>query len=394
MSYNIKEVKRKLIYLDYAATTPVDPRVLEVMLPYFREKFGNSASLHSFGRQAKKVLEKSRQTLAEILTAQPEEIIFTSSATESNNLALKGIAWANQDKGRHLIISAIEHHCVLNTAHWLEKQGFRISRIPVNREGLVDPREVERAISQETILVSVMHANNEIGTIEPIREIAAICRRHQVYFHTDAAQTFARLPLKVKEMGIDLLTASSHKIYGPKGAALLYLRAGVKIEPLLHGGGHEFGWRPSTVNLPAIVGFAKAAEIYQKEREQENQRLRQLRDKLIERVLTTIPQSYLTGHPQKRLPHHASFRFDGVEGEALVLALDDQGIAVSTASACASQKLEPSHVLLACGLKPEQIHGSLRITLGRWTTREEIDRLVTVITQVVNQLRRFSPNPP
>lgn len=381
----------KKIYLDYAATTPVDPRVLEAMLPYFREKFGNSASLHSFGWEAQEALEKSRETIAQALGAKPREIVFTGSATESNNLALKGVALANKDKGKHIVISSIEHECILGAAQWLEKQGFEITRLPVDSYGLVDPQEVERAIKKETILVSVMHANNEIGTIEPIEAIGEICHQHGVYFHTDAAQSFGKIPLDVKRMKVDLLTASSHKMYGPKGAALLYVRTEVKIEPILHGGGHEFGLRSSTVNVPAIVGFAKAVEICFQGMESEAERLSWLRDKLIDRVLKAIPESYLTGHPQKRLPNNASFRFDRVEGEAIVLALDRSGIAASTASACASKKLKASHVLLACGIKPEQAHGSLRLTLGRWTTEEEIDRVIKILPEAIERLRQMSP---
>lgn len=384
-------MKKRKIYLDYAATTPVDLRVLEVMLPYFTKKFGNSASLHSFGQEAKEALEKSRMIVARALGAEPEEVIFTGSATESNNFALKGVAFANKDKGKHIIVSPIEHECVLKSAKWLEKQGFEITFLPVDKYGLVDPKEVERLIREDTILVSIMHANNEIGTIEPIEEIGKICHQKGVYFHTDAAQTFGKIPLDVKKMNIDLLTASSHKMYGPKGAALLFIKKGVKIDPLLHGGGHEFGLRSSTVNIPAIVGFAKAVELCQEESERENKRLIKLRDMLIEGVLEKIPDSFLNGHPQKRLPNNANFWFKFVEGESIVMELDSYGIAASTVSACASKGLEPSHVLLACGLKPEQAHGSLRLSLGRWTKEEDIQYVLEILPKIIEKLRKISP---
>lgn len=388
----MKMTKTYLTYLDYAATTPVDPRVLKAMLPYFTEKFGNSVSLHSFGQEAKNALEKSRLIMAETLKANDkEEIIFTSSATESNNLALKGIAFANQNKGKHIIISSVEHDCVLNSARWLEKQGFKITKIKVDKYGLIAPKEVEKAIRKDTILVSIIHASNEIGTIQPIEKIGEICRKKGVYFHTDAAQSFGKIPIDAQKMKIDLLTASSHKIYGPKGAALLYIKKGTKIEPLLHGGGHEFGLRSSTVNIPAIIGFGKAMEICQKEMKQESKRQAKLRDKLIKGILEKIPNSHLNGHPKKRLPNNANFWFSYIEGEAIIMNLDSYGIGVSTGSACSSERLEPSHVLLACGLRPEQAHGSLRISLGRWTKEKDIDYVLEVLPKIVKKLRAISP---
>jgi len=379
-------------YLDYAATTPVDPRVLKAMLPYFTEKFGNSISLHSFGQEAKKALEKTRSIMAKALnTKDKNEIIFTSSATESNNLAIKGIAFANQNKGKHIIISSIEHSCVLNSAQWLEKQGFKITKIKVDKYGLIDPKEIEKVIRKDTILVSIIHANNEIGTIEPIEEIGKICEKKRVYFHTDAVQSFAKIPIDVQKLKIDLLTASSHKLYGPKGAALLYIKKGTKIEPLIHGGGHEFGLRSSTVNIPAIVGFGKAVEICKKEMKKESKRQIKLRDKLINGVLKKIPDSYLNGHPKKRLSNNTNFRFDYIEGESIIMDLNSYGIAGSTGSACSSEKLEPSHVLLACGLRPEQVHGSLRLTMGRWTKKEDIDYLLKILPKTIKKLRKLSP---
>jgi len=379
-------------YLDYAATTPVDPRVLKAMLPYFTKKFGNSISLHTFGQEAKKALEKTRLIMAEALNAKnKDEIIFTSSATESNNLAIKGIAFANQNKGKHIIISSIEHSCVLNSSQWLEKQGFKITKIKVDKYGLIDPKEIEKAIRKDTILVSIIHANNEIGTIEPIEEIGKICEKKKVYFHTDAVQSFAKIPIDIQKMKVDLLTASSHKLYGPKGAALLYIKKGTKIEPLIHGGGHEFGLRASTVNVPAIVGFGKAVEICEKEMKKESKRQIKLRNKLINGVLKKIPDSYLNGHPTKRLPNNTNFSFAYVEGESILMDLNSYGIASSTGSACSSEELEPSHVLLACGSRLEQAHGSLRLTIGRWTKEKDINYLLKTLPKTIKKLRELSP---
>ncbi|MDO8601201.1 MAG: cysteine desulfurase NifS [bacterium] len=381
----------KNIYLDYAATTPVDPRVVKAMLPWFTEKFGNTMSLHGFGQEAKVALEESREQVASLIGAKPNEIIFTGSATESNNTALKGIALANKNKGSHIIISSIEHPCIVESACWLELQGFKITRLPVDKYGIVNLKDVEAAIKPETILVSVIHASNEIGVIQPIAEIGKICRAKGVLFHTDAVQSFGKMPIDVNKMNIDLLTASSHKIYGPKGAALLFVREGVKITPLLHGGGQEKGLRSSTINLPAIVGFAKACEIYKKESIKENQRITKLRDKLIQGVLRKITGSHLNGHPKKRLANNVNFWFEFVEGESIVIQLDLLGVAASTGSACSSAKLEPSHVLLAIGLKAEQAHGSLRLTLGRWTKESDISFILKVLPKIIKNLRKISP---
>lgn len=376
--------KTKKIYFDYAATTPVDSRVIKAMRPYFSEKFGNTMSIHGFGQEAKIALEKSRATVADLIGAKPKEIIFTSSATESNNTVLKGI------KGKHIIISQIEHRCIMETANWLEKQGIKVIKIPVNKYGMVNPLDVKKAITKDTVLVSIIHASNEVGTIQPIEQIGKICRQKKVLFHTDAAQSFGKIPINVNKTNIDLLTTSSHKIYGPKGAACLFVRQGVEIEPLLHGGGQENELRSSTVNIPAVVGFAKACEIAKKEMKKESQRLVKLRDKLISNVLE-IKDSYLLGHPLKRLPNHVSFRFLFVEGESLTIQLDLNGIAVSTGSACSSMKLEPSHVLLAIGLKPQEAHGSLRISLGKQTTEKDINYLIKALSKIIKQLRKISP---
>jgi len=382
-------MSKNKIYLDYASTTPVDKRVLKAMLPYFSEKFGNTMSLHSWGQEAKEALEESRDVVAHLIGAKAEEIIFTSSATESNNLTLKGIACAAK-KG-HIIISQIEHPCVLEAALWLEKRGFEITRLAPDKYGLIDPQEVKKAIKEETILVSIIHANNEIGTIEPIEEIGKICKEKGVYFHTDASQNFGKMKIDINKMNIDLLTASSHKMYGPKGAALLFVRSGTKIEPILHGGGHEFGLRSSTINLPAIIGFAEASRICKKEMKKEAKKLVVLRDKLIKSVLSEIPGAHLNGHPKLRLPNNANFWFEFIEGESLVIQLDLCSIAASTGSACSSATLEPSHVLSAIGLKPQEAHGSLRLSLGRWTKEKEIGYVLRVLPKIVEKLRKISP---
>ena len=381
---------KQKIYLDYAATTPVDQRVIRAMLPYLNKKFGNTMSLHGFGQTAKSALEESREEVAGLIGAKPNEIIFTSSATESNNLALKGIAFANRNKGNHIVISAIEHPCIMESARWLEKQGFKITRLKVDKQGLINPADVREVIEKGTILVSIIHASNEIGTIQNISEIGKICREKGIYFHTDAVQSFGKIPIDVNKMNVDLLSASSHKMYGPKGAAILYVREGTKIEPILHGGGQESGLRSSTVNVAAIVGMAQACKIAKKEMKKEAQREIKLRDKLIKGVLEKIPGSHLNGHPQKRLPNNANFWFENVEGESIIIQLDLSGIAASTGSACSSVKLEPSHILLAIGLKHEQAHGSLRLTLGRWTKTSEIDYLLKVLPGIIKRLREIS----
>lgn len=380
----------KKIYFDYAATTPVDERVIREMTPFFEHKFGNPMSLHSFGQEAKVALEKSRILIAKSINAKPSEIIFTSSATESNNFALKGITYANRSKGKHIIISQIEHPCVIESAKWLEKQGFEITRIGVDKYGMVNPLDVKKAIRKDTILVSIIFASNEIGTVEPIKEIGKICLDNKIYFHTDASQALGKIKINVSEMNVDLLTASSHKLYGPKGAALLYVKAGTNIEPILHGGGQENGLRGSTVNVPAIVGFSKAIEISVNEMEKEEKRLSELRDKLIKGVLK-IEHSRLNGHPTKRLANNANFSFSYIEGESLLIQLDMEGVCASTGSACSSFKLEPSHVLTAIGLKPQEAHGSLRVTLGRFTKDEDIDYLLKVLPKAVKKIRAISP---
>ncbi|MFZ2410208.1 MAG: cysteine desulfurase NifS [Candidatus Methanoperedens sp.] len=377
------------VYMDHSSTTAVDPAVTEAMLPYFSDKFGNPSSIYNIGRQAKRAIEEARQKVADLIGAKKEEIIFTSSGTESDNLAIKGIAFKNRKKGDHIITSSIEHHAVLHVCKYLESQGFKVTYLPVNKDGIVNPADVEKAITPQTILITIMHANNEIGTLQPIEEIGKIAREKNVPFHTDAVQTAGKLPLDVETLGVSLLSMSAHKMYGPKGVGALYLRKGTFIEPLFHGGGHERNLRSSTENVPGIVGFGKAAELA-KQRFPEEAKLADLRDRLIKGILD-IKDSYLNGHPAKRLPNNANFRFSYIEGESMILNLDMKGVAASTGSACSSTSLEPSHVLMAIGLKPEEAHGSLRLTLGRENTQEDVDYVVSILPEIVNKLRMISP---
>ena len=376
--------------MDYAATTPVDPRVFRAMKPYFTKKFGNTMSLHSKGREAKKAVEESRESITTLLNCETPEIIFTSSATESTNMILKGVAFANRKKGRHIVISSIEHHCVLEPARWLEKQGFEITRLPVDEFGIIDPLLIENAIRKDTILVSIMHANNEIGTIQDIKKIGSICKEQGVYYHSDAAQSFGKIPIDVKKMNIDLLSISSHKMYGPKGVGGLYIKQGTKIEPILHGGGHEFSKRASTVNVAGIVGFAEAALIQKNEMDSDAQKQIILRDKIIKEILK-IEDTHLNGHLKKRLPNNTNFWFAYIEGESLLMQLDINEVAASTGSACSSDSLEASHVLLAIGLKPQEAHGSLRLSLGKYTTNEEVNYVLEIVSKSVERLREISP---
>ncbi len=378
-----------MIYLDNAATTQVRREVIEAMLPFLDKKYGNASSLHSMGQEARAALERSRESIAKMLKAEPNEIIFCSCATEANNLALKGLALEAKKQGKnHLIVSKIEHHCVLHAAQWLGENGFEVTYLPVDEYGFVDLAELERAINEKTFLVSIMYANNEIGTIEPIREIAKICQENSVPLHSDAVQAFGKIPLYAK--GTDMLSLSAHKIYGPKGVGLLMKRKELRIQPLLHGGGHEFDLRSGTENVAGIVGFAKAMELALKEMPRESKRQAKMRDKLIKHALQ-IPESRLNGHPKKRLPNNANFSFRYVEGESIVMKLNEHGIAASTGSACSSPKLEPSHVLLALGMAPSEAHGSLRLTLGRYNKMKDIDYTVKVLPKVIEELRAISP---
>ncbi len=379
------------IYLDNAATTRTAPEVIEAMLPCFSETYGNAASLHSYGMQARKTIEASRSRIAALINAEPDEIVFTGSGTESNNTVIKGIALSHRDKGNHIITTAIEHHAIHEPLQFLEKLGFEVTYLANDKSGLVAPGDLEQAITDRTILVSVMHANNEIGTIEPIKELGAICRKAGVLFHTDAVQTFGHIPVDVADMNIDLLSASAHKLYGPKGVGLLYLRRGIEITPLLHGGDQERKRRSSTHNTAAIAGFGKAVELAAAEMAYEAARQARLRDKLIAALLAAIPESGLNGHPSLRLPNNINLSFAHVKGETVLLALDMEGIAVSTGSACTSSGQDPSHVLTACGLAPELSDGSIRISIGRATTEKEIEHVIRTVPRIITRLRIMSP---
>jgi cysteine desulfurase len=379
------------IYLDYAATTPTHPEVVKAILPHFTDAFGNPSSIYSYGQEAKGAIEEARTKVAELIGARDEEIVFTSGGTEADNFAIKGVAFANESKGNHIVTSSIEHHAVMETCKFLERKGFSVTYLPVDECGLVHPDNVRRAITDKTILISVMHANNEVGTIEPIAEIGKIAREAGIYFHTDAVQTVGHIPVDVNKLGVDLLSMSAHKLYGPKGVGAIYIRKGTKLLPFMHGGEQERRRRASTENVPGIVGFGKAAEIAQREMSGEAERLTCLRDRLTNGLLERIDHSRLNGHPITRLPNNANISVDFVEGESMLLNLDLEGICASTGSACSSSSLEPSHVLLAMGLSHEQAHSSLRFTLGEWTTEEEIERVLDVLPGIVAKLRAMSP---
>jgi len=381
------------VYLDHSATTPVRKEVADLVLSYMTTNYGNPSSIHSFGREAKKALENAREQVAGLIGANADEIIFTSGGTEADNLAIIGAAFANQKKGKHLITSAIEHHAVLDSFKYLEKQGFEVTYIPVDEYGLVNPDDVIKAISKQTILISIMHVNNEVGTIQPIKEIAEMVKSksQDIIIHTDAVQSAGKIPVDVNELKVDLLTASSHKIYGPKGVGCLYVRKGTRIEPRFFGGGQERKRRPGTENLPGIVGFGKAAELAKQELKQEMEKLSELRDMLIDGILKTIPDVKVNGDRKRRIPGNVNISVRYVEGEALLLSLDMKGIAASSGSACTSGSLDPSHVLLAMGIPHEVAHGSLRMTLGRDNTKEDIQYVLDTLPEIVNRLRSMSP---
>jgi cysteine desulfurase len=382
---------QRLIYMDHAATTAVKPAVVEAMLPYLHNRFGNPSSIYSIAQESKKVVESARETVARALGAEPGEIYFTSGGTESDNWALKGVAVSNRKKGDHIVTSAIEHHAVLHPAQYLEKQGFRVTYLPVDSSGLVDPGALEDSITDKTILISIMTANNEIGTIEPIRELGSIARSHGIPFHTDAVQAVGHIPLSVKDDNIDLLSLSAHKFYGPKGMGALYIRKGIRIDPLLHGGGQERNRRAGTENLAGIVGLATALDIALRTMKDEADRLRHLRDRLIGGLLSSVPYTRLNGHPTQRLPGNVNVSVEFVEGESMLLLLDRFGICASTGSACTSGSLEPSHVLMAIGLAHEVAHGSLRLTLGDENTEEDVNKVLDAVPEVVTKLRAMSP---
>jgi len=383
------ELKR--IYFDHSATTRVLPEVEEAMRPFFLEKWGNASSIHSFGREARAAIEQARKQVASLLNADPAEVVFTSGGTESDNLAIKGVAMYKGKMKGHLITTKVEHHAVSEPCEWLKRFGFEATYLPVSSEGFVDPGEVERAIRNDTILISVMMANNEIGTIQPVREIGMIAHEKGIPFHTDAVQSIGKMHVDVKAENVDLLSLSAHKFHGPKGIGALFVKKGTKIEPIIQGGGQERGLRSSTENVPGIVGLGKAAEIAKRDLEHTCARMKSLRDKMIKQVPELVPRAYVNGNKTRRLVNNAHFRFDFIEGEGLILQLDMKGIAASTGSACSTGSLEPSHVLLALGLTHEQAHGSLRVTLGRENTEEEVDYLLEVLPGVVSKLRAISP---
>jgi cysteine desulfurase len=380
--------------MDYAATTPVDIEVRDEMIPYFTEIYGNASSIHSFGRDALDSVENARQQVADLLNSDSDEIIFTSGGTESDNLAIKGIAFLNKNKrknkGYHIITTSIEHPAVLETCEHLQKNGFNVKYLPVDKYGIIDLDILEKTISKNTFLITIMFANNEIGTIEPIEEIGKIAKKNDIVFHTDAVQAIGKVPIDVNKLNIDLLSISSHKIYGPKGIGALYVKKGIKLQPLAHGGGHEKKLRSGTYNTPGIVGIGKACELAKSRIKTDPNYLKKLRDILTKGVLE-IEESYLNGHPEKRLVNNAHFRFTAIEGESLNMMLDDKGIAGATGSACSSWKLQASHVLIAIGLKSEEAHGSLRLTLGRTNTEEDAEYVTAVLPDIVQKLRNMSP---
>ena len=382
---------KKLIYLDNAATTKTSEEVVAAMLPYFTEYYGNPSSVYEFASESKKAVSNARRTIAETLGAQENEIYFTAGGSEADNWALKATAEAYQSKGKHIITTKIEHHAILHTAEYLEKRGFEITYIGVDENGVVKVDELEKAIRPDTILISVMFANNEIGTIQPIKEIGEIAKKHGVLFHTDAVQAYGQLPINVDELHIDMLSSSGHKLNGPKGIGFLYIRKGVKIRSFVHGGAQERKRRAGTENVPGIVGYGKAAEIAAKTMKERTAKEIELRDHLIDRVLAEVPYTRLNGHRTNRLPNNANFSFQFVEGESLLILLDNNGICASSGSACTSGSLDPSHVLMAIGLPHEIAHGSLRLTLSAETTMEDIDFVVDCIKQIIERLRSMSP---
>ncbi|MDH5686810.1 MAG: cysteine desulfurase NifS [Candidatus Bathyarchaeota archaeon] len=383
------------IYMDHAAGMPVDERVLKAMTPSFLVDYGNPSSVHSFGNEARRAIDQARSKVAELIGAEKkEEVIFTSGGTESNNLAIKGVAYRNRDKGNHIITSSIEHISVLNICKHLSKQGFEITYLPVDKYGIVDIQSLENEITGKTILVSIMYANGEIGTIEPIREIGEIVNNKKAFFHVDAVAAAGQMPIDVQNDKIDLLSLSSNDMYGPKGVGALYMKTGTRIQPVLQGGGQERGLRSGTENIPGIVGMGKAAEIAEAEMGREAERLTVLRDKFIRGVLDSIPESYLNGHPARRLPNNVNVRFSYIEGESLILSLDMEGVACSSGSACTSKTLEPSHVLLATGLRHEEAHGSLVFTLGKQNIEDDVEYVLGLLPDIVKRLRRISPLTP
>jgi len=381
----------KVIYLDHAATTPTDPEVLQAMLPYFTERFGSASTLYSIGKESRQAVEEAREKVAGLTGSRPDEVFFTSGGTEADNWAIMGAAFANESKGNHIITSKIEHHAVLETCHFLEKHGFEVTYLPVDSDGLVDPEDVRRAITDRTILISIMHANNEIGTIEPVEEIGRIAREKRILFHTDTVQTVGSIPVDVNAIGCDALSVSAHKLYGPKGIGAMYLRKGARVQRIMQGGGQESNRRAGTHNVPGIVGLGKAAELALASMDESIPRLTSFRDRLIDGIFERIPDVRLNGHRTQRLPNNVNVSFEAIEGESIILLLDMHGICASSGSACTSGSLDPSHVLMALGLKHEEAHGSLRLTLGRDNTEWDVKNVLEVLPVIVERLRMMSP---
>jgi cysteine desulfurase len=373
------------IYLDHAATTPTHPEVVKAMLPYFSDAFGNPSTLYSYGQEARKAVEEARNKIASLINAQNEEIVFTSGGTEADNFAIKGVAYANEHKGNHIITTPIEHHAVIEPCKFLEKRGFSVTYLPLDRYGLVDPQDIKNAITDKTILISIMHANNEVGTIEPISAIGKIANERGIIFHTDAVQTAGHIPVDVDRLGVDLLSISAHKFYGPKGIGALYIRKGTNLAPFIHGGEQEKGQRAGTENTTGIIGFGKAVEIAMEEMTKEGMRLSHLRDKFIKGLLEQIEQIQVNGHPTKRLPNNVNVTIDSARADLVLINLETEWIYASSGSACSSANAEPSHVLLALGLSPEQARSSLRFTLGRETTESDIERVLAVLPRIIDK---------
>jgi cysteine desulfurase len=385
-------MKFRKVYLDHSATTPVAADVLDAMIPYFKEKMGNPNSIHAWGREAKSAIDEARGSVAELIGADASDIVFTGCGSAADNLAIKGALWASKNRGRHIVTSAVEHHAVIDSFKWLGKNGYEVTILPVDGECMVSPDSLKAAIRDDTALVSIMFANNEVGTINPIAELGAICRERGVLFHTDAVQAAGHIRIDVSKLPVDILTMSAHKMYGPKGIGALYIKRGLKLVPLVHGGGQEYGIRSGTENVPAIVGFGAAARLAVRlDEEGEESRISRIRDKLLDGIVERVPDSFITGHRTERLPYHASVCVRRIEGEGMLLRLDYAGIGASSGSACTSGSLDPSHVLLAMGLDHATAHGSLRLTLGKDTSEEDIDYVLDTFPPIVETLRELSP---
>jgi cysteine desulfurase len=381
----------KKVYLDHNATTPVHPEVLAAMLPYYQEKFGNPSSIHGFGREAKVALDEAREKVAQLLGVSSSEIFFTSGGTESDNLAVKGVAFANRDKGRHIVTSKIEHHAILESCKFLEKEGFTVTYLPVDSKGVINPEDLRKALRNDTVLVSIMYVNNEVGSIQPLEDISRIVKEKGIYLHTDAVQALGKIPVDVRKLNVDMLSVSGHKIYGPKGVGAAYIRKGVRITPWSHGGHHERSRRAGTENVPGIVGFTKAAELAFRELEDQNRHLKNLTETFYRKLVDTIPDVILNGDLNSRAVNTLNLSFKGVEGESVILSLDLKGVAVASGSACTSGTLEPSHVLSAMGITPEIAQGAIRFSFGRDNTVEDIEYVAGILPEIVNRLRSMSP---